>query len=77
MESNDKYELDVKVNGVGAMEYMASLIEKNEKEELDVERGRITIGVLKQMNNRSRLLIDAERLKQQREETQQKKGTEE
>jgi len=51
--------LNVKVANVPPMEYMAQLLEKNEKQEIEIERGKLAIGVLKQMNNRSRLLLDA------------------
>lgn len=53
------FELQTKIQGVNTMEYMASLIEKNEKQEIDIERGKLSVAVLKQMNNRSRLLLDA------------------
>ena len=55
----NKFDLDVKIQGVDAVKYMASLIEKNEKQEIDIERGKLNVAVLKQMNNRSRLLLDA------------------
>lgn len=51
--------LNVKITNVPPMEYMAQLLEKNEKQEIEIERGKLAIGVLKQMNNRSRLLLDA------------------
>ena len=53
------FELQTKIQGVNTMEYMASLIEKNEKQEIEIERGKLSVAVLKQMNNRSRLLLDA------------------
>ena len=53
------FELQTKIQGVNTMEYMASLIEKNEKKEIEIERGKLSVAVLKQMNNRSRLLLDA------------------
>ena len=43
------------------MNYMADLLKKNEDQELDIERGKLAIGILKQMNNRSRLLLDAQK----------------
>lgn len=55
----NKFDLNVKIQGVDVVNYMASLIEKNEKQEIDIERGKLSIAVLKQMNNRSRLLLDA------------------
>ena len=55
----DNFELNTKIQGANAMEYMASLIEKNEKQQIEIERGKLSVAVLKQMNNRSRLLLDA------------------
>lgn len=54
-----KYELDTQIKGVNAMEYMAGLIEQNEAQQIEIERGKLSVSVLKQMNNRSRLLLDA------------------
>ena len=36
-----------------------TLLEKNEKQQIEIERGKLSVAILKQMNNRSRLLIDA------------------
>lgn len=55
----EKFELKTQIAGQDAMSYMASLIEKNEKNEIEIERGKLSVSVLKQMNNRSRLLLDA------------------
>jgi len=55
----NRFALDTKVSGMALDEYMAKLIEKNEKQDIDIERGKLTVSILKQMNNRSRLLIDA------------------
>lgn len=54
-----KFELETQIQGKNAMEYMASLIEKNESQEIEIERGKLSVAILKQMNNRSRLLLDA------------------
>lgn len=54
-----QFELEIEIAGQNAMSYMANLIEKNEKNEIEVERGKLSVSVLKQMNNRSRLLLDA------------------
>jgi len=53
------FELETTINGQDVSQYMASLIEKNEKNEIELERGKLSVAVLKQMNNRSRLLLDA------------------
>ena len=57
--NNRKFDLDVHVEGLGVTEYMTRLLEKNEKQEIEIERGKLAVGILKQMNNRSRLLLDA------------------
>lgn len=55
----NEFDLNVTISGVNAMEYMASLIERNENQQIEIERGKLSVSVLKQMNNRSRLLLDA------------------
>ena len=57
----ENYGLNQKIDGMSLQEFMASQIEKNEKGELELEKAKITIGYLKQMNNCSRLSIDAAR----------------
>ena len=57
----ENYGLNQKIDGMSLHEFMASQIEKNEKGELELEKAKITIGYLKQMNNVSRLSIDAAR----------------
>ena len=54
-----QFELDTKIVGKNAMTYMADLLKKNEKQELEIERGKLAVGILKQMNNRSRTILDA------------------
>ena len=54
-----RFELETPIEGKNAMEYMASLIQKNESQEIEIERGKLNVAILKQMNNRSRLLLDA------------------
>lgn len=51
--------LNVPVSGKTQEEYMAQLLEANEKQEIEIERGKLAVSILKQMNNRSRLLLDA------------------
>lgn len=58
----EKYELDQTVNGIGLMQFMANLLESNEKKDIEVERGKLSVNILKQMNNRSKLIIDAQRV---------------
>lgn len=73
----EKFELKTQIAGQDAMSYMASLIEKNEKNEIEIERGKLSVLILKQMNNRSRLLLDAAKfeLKTKEFELEQMKQT--
>ena len=59
MEKSNNFDLNHFVDGLEPMQYMARLLEKNEKQEIEIERGKLAVGLLKQMNNRSRLLLDA------------------
>lgn len=59
MNNEKKFGLNQNIDGMDAMAYMAKLIKKNEKQEIEIERGKLAVGLLKQMNNRSRLLLDA------------------
>lgn len=54
-----RFEFDAKVMGKEPMDYMAGLLEKNEKQQIEIERGKLAVGILKQMHNRNRLLVDA------------------
>ncbi len=55
----NKFELEQTISGKNAMAYMAELLEKNEQKDIEIERGKLSVSILKQMNNRSRLLLDA------------------
>ena len=55
----ENFDLNVKISGVSAVDYMAGLIEKNDNQQIEIERGKLSVSILKQMNNRSRLLLDA------------------
>ena len=68
MEKMDRFDLETKVAGVDLQHYMASILEKNEKQEIEIERGKLSVAVLKQMNNRSRLLLDAAKFKLKEQE---------
>lgn len=57
MEQN--FGLEQRVSGKELMSYISELLEKNERQEMEIERGKLSVAFLKQMNNRSRLLLDA------------------
>lgn len=69
-ELKKRFQFDVPIMGKDAMQFMADLIEKNEKGEIEIERLKGTVSVLKQYNNRSKYMIDAARvlLKEREEE---------
>lgn len=54
-------QLEQKIEGKDMMQFMADLLEKNEKQEIEIERGKLSVSILKQMNNYSRLKLDAEK----------------
>ena len=60
MEKN--YGLDQKVNSKSIQESMADLLERNERNEIELERAKVSIAIYKQMNNNSRLKLDAAKL---------------
>lgn len=55
----NRFGLGTNISGIDQQKYMAQLLEKNEKQEIEIERGKLSVAILKQMNNRSRLLLDA------------------
>lgn len=59
MNNKERFEFNAEVLGKAPMDYMAELLEKNEKQEIEIERGKLSVNILKQMHNRNRLLITA------------------
>jgi hypothetical protein len=66
----NNFELQTKIAGKDAMQYMADLLEKNDKQQIEIERGKLNVAILKQMNNRSRLLLDAAKYELKRAESE-------
>lgn len=60
MESD--FGLNQTVNGKPMQESLADLLERNERNEIEIERAKISIGIYKQMNNLARLKLDAAKL---------------
>ena len=52
-------ELATPVGGMNAMDYMVTVIERNDNDQITIEKGKLTISVFQQMNNRSRIILDA------------------
>ena len=71
----ERFELNTKIMGKSTMNYMADLLKKNENQEIDIERGKLSIGILKQMNNRSRLLLDAQKFELKEKEMKSSKSS--
>lgn len=55
----ENFGLNQTVSGKDLPHYMASLIEENEAQAIEIERGKLSVSILKQMNNYSRLALDA------------------
>jgi len=70
----EKFGLDVKVAGKDLECYLADMIERNDAQQIEIERGKLTIAVVKQMNNRSRLLLDACKYELKKKEFEVKNG---
>lgn len=66
----DMFELDTTIGGTNTMEYMANLLERNDKQAIEIERGKLNVAILKQMNNRSRLLLDAAKYELKKQEVE-------
>lgn len=60
----DNYGLDLQVAGVSIDQYLCDLLEKNEKQEIEIERCKQAVNIVKQKNNVSRLRLDAMKLQQ-------------
>ena len=55
----ENYGFKQKVTGLSLEQFMAGMLEKNEKMEMEIDRGKLSVSILKQMNNLSRLKLDA------------------
>ena len=64
--------IDQQINGVPMEEYLASLCEQVEKDKIEKSKSESIIAISKQMNNRHKNVIDAQRvmLKEQEFEIQ-------
>lgn len=55
--------LDTPIQGMDVSSYIAQLLERNDNQEIEIERGKLSVAMLKQMNNHSRLVLDAYKYK--------------
>lgn len=58
-KKSEDFDLNVPIKGMAPQEYMADLLERNEKNQIELNRAKASVSILKQMNNRSRILLDA------------------
>lgn len=58
----ENFGLNQEIAGKPMMQYMADLLELNDNQQIEIERGKMAVAILKQMNNTSRLKLDAAKL---------------
>ena len=51
----ENFGLNQEIAGKPMMQYMADLLELNDNQQIEIERGKMAVAILKQMNNVSRL----------------------
>ena len=55
----ENFGLNQEIAGKPMMQYMADLLELNDNQQIEIERGKMAVAILKQMNNLSRIQLDA------------------
>lgn len=70
----NKFALDTKVGGKDINDWLADLAEKNDRLEMEIERGKLAVSISKQMNNFSRLKLDAAKYELKKLELEAKQG---
>ena len=70
----ENFGLDTKINGKNINEYIADLLEKNDRLELEIDRGKMAVALLKQTNNNSRIQLDAKKYELKKMEFDIKQG---
>ena len=53
----------LEINGMSIENYICNLIEKNDTNMIEIERGKLTVSALKQLNNHLRYQLDVVKLK--------------
>lgn len=69
----DNYGLNQSISGMTMPQYMAHILEENEHNRIEIERVKISNGILKQMNNYFRLKIDSVKLDYKKEDIELRK----
>lgn len=68
------FELDTKISGRSINEYLAELARRNDELTLEIERGKLGVSIAKQMNNNSRLQLDAAKYELKKQEFEAKQA---
>ena len=55
----ENFGLNQEIAGKDMMQFMADLLELNDNQQIEIERGKMAVAILKQMNNLSRIQLDA------------------
>ena len=58
----------VKINGQSMLTYMANLLERNDSNQIELERCREANKTLRQMNNQMRLQLESDKFEYKRDE---------
>ena len=53
----------LEINGMSIENYICNLIEKNDTNMIEIERGKLTVSALKQLNNHLRYQLDVVKFK--------------
>lgn len=70
----ENFELDTKIKGKSMNDFFAEMLEENDRLQLEIERGKLAVAITKQMNNHSRLLLDAKKYELKKMEFDVKQG---
>ena len=70
----ENFGLNQEIAGKPMMQYMADLLELNDNQQIEIERGKMAVAILKQMNNVSRLNLDAAKFEMKKMQFEQTKA---
>lgn len=70
----EDFGLDQKINGLSVAEYISRQLEDIEKKEVELEKEKIKNSYLKQLNNHSRLRLDAVKYELKKAEFERQKA---
>lgn len=64
----ENYGLDTQIMGKDIPTFIADLLEKNESQQIEIERGKLANNMLKQLNNHAKLRLGATQLQLRQQE---------